>query len=301
MMLKREAKGWKNEGKKGRIIIIREYNAMHEENFLSSWLRKDLIGNEKKVNERAGEEEENKRKREEEKKRDGEKEENGTVKRKCVSFNLAEDLESCGGVSWSDLLDHPDDLSDCESESRAVVSASEHQEKVMPPTPNQSSHPSTEERQWLAEVEVQESFCSARERTVIAKMESNLDTSDELRVEFRELEHFMGPEDSDVNLMYILVKASRRDSSIFEIFSTSGSDHLVASRNRWVKYQEQKSAQQERLQRRARTDFDKGGFCWTEAGERLARRMLRDEKMRKAKICSKSSGKEKMRSLLPVR
>ena len=45
--------------------------------------------------------------------------------------------------------------------------------------------------------------------------------------------------------MYIVTKASRRSSIIF---STSGSDHLVASRNRWVKYQEQKVAQQERLQ-----------------------------------------------------
>ena len=73
----------------------------------------------------------------------------------------------------------------------------------MPPTPQQSSHSSTEERQWQAERGVRESFWSARERTVIVKMESYLDKGDELRVEFRELEHFMGPEDSDVNLMYI--------------------------------------------------------------------------------------------------
>ena len=105
-------------------------------------------------------------------------------------------------------------------------------------------------------------------------MERYLDRSDELRVEFRELEHLVGPEDSEVNLMYILTKASQRGSSIFEIFSTCGSDHLVARRNRWVKYQELKIAQQERLQRRARKDSDKGGLCWTEAGERLARRML---------------------------
>ena len=57
----------------------------------------------------------------------------------------------------------------------------------------------------------------------------------------------MCPEDSEVNLMYILTKASRRDSNIFEIFSTRGTDQLVASRNRWVKYHEQKIAQQERL------------------------------------------------------
>ena len=88
---------------------VREYNAMHEESFLSSWLRKDLIGKERKVNERAGEEEENKRRREEGKKRDAEKEVKGTVKRRCVSSDLAEafyiigqgeDLEGHGGVSW---------------------------------------------------------------------------------------------------------------------------------------------------------------------------------------------------------
>ena len=104
---------------------------MREKNFLSSWLRQDLIRKERKVNERAGEEEENKRKRGG-KEKGGEKEENGTVKRRCVNFNLAgafdifcqgEDLESCGGVSWSEVLDNPDVLSDCESESRAVVSA----------------------------------------------------------------------------------------------------------------------------------------------------------------------------------
>ena len=69
-------------------------------------------------------------------------------------------------------------------------------------------------------MEVQESFWSARERTVIAKMESYMDKSDELRTEVREL-HRMGAEDSEVNLMWILTKASRRSRSIFEIFSTS--------------------------------------------------------------------------------
>ena len=50
--------------------------------------------------------------------------------------------------------------------------------------------------------------------------------------------------------MYIFTKASRRGSSIFEIFSTGGRDHLVTRRNRW---------------------FVPG----TEAGDRLARRMLK--------------------------
>ena len=49
----------------------------------------------------------------------------------------------------------------------------------------------------------------------------------------------------------------------------------MASINRWVKYQEQKITQQERVQRKTRKDGDKGDLCWTEAGERLARRMLK--------------------------
>ena len=75
--------------------VIREYNAMHEENFLSSWLRADLVEKEerrKKVKERVKEEEGKNGKREEERKRHGEKEENETVsaKRRCVGFISAE-------------------------------------------------------------------------------------------------------------------------------------------------------------------------------------------------------------------
>ena len=33
-----------------------------------------------------------------------------------------EDLESCGGASWSDPLVNPDDVSDCEPETRSDVS-----------------------------------------------------------------------------------------------------------------------------------------------------------------------------------
>ena len=61
--------------------------------------------------------------------------------------------------------------------------------------------------------------------TVSAKMESYL-------VKTNELEHTKGPEDSEVNLMYILTKAIRSSSSFFEIVITSGSDHLVARRLR---------------------------------------------------------------------
>ena len=86
------------------------------------------------VNDRIREGERKKGKRQEERKREEEKEENETVsaKRRCVGlvssdafdiFSQGEDLESCGGFSWEDFLEELDDLSDCKSESRAVVSA----------------------------------------------------------------------------------------------------------------------------------------------------------------------------------
>ena len=63
---------------------------------------------------------------------EGEKEENeaGTVKRRCDGFVSVEafemfrqrgDLESCGDLSWADLLDKLEDLSDRESQARVFV------------------------------------------------------------------------------------------------------------------------------------------------------------------------------------
>ena len=125
-------------------------------------------------------------------------------------------------------------------------------------------------------MQAQGSVWSARERTVIAMMENYLDKSDDLRVEVRELEVLMSPEDSEVNMMCILTQASRRGSRIFEIFSTCRrSDHFVASRNRWVNFQKKKVEQQERLQRSAKKDCDQGDPCWTEACEGIARKMLK--------------------------
>ena len=80
------------------------------------------------------EDEESEGVRVEERKREEEKEGNETVKakRRSVSsnsgeafdiFSQGEDLERCGGFSWSDLLDNLDDLSDCELESRTDVPA----------------------------------------------------------------------------------------------------------------------------------------------------------------------------------
>ena len=71
--------------------VIREYTAMHDENFLSSWLREDLVGKEerRKEDKKLREEVEKKEKREEEQKREGEKEENEIVrvKRYIDSFS----------------------------------------------------------------------------------------------------------------------------------------------------------------------------------------------------------------------
>ena len=70
-----------------------------------------------------------------------------------------------------------------------------------------------------------------------AGMKNYLDKSDDMKVEIEELELLMDPEDSEVNLRYVLTHARRRGSRISGIFSTTErSDHLVASRNRWLEY-----------------------------------------------------------------
>ena len=195
--------------------------------------------------------------------------------------------------------------------------------RMMPPTPQRGSHPLTEEMQWQAETEAQGSIWSARERTVITKMENYLDGSDDMKLDVGELELLMGQEDSEVDLRYILAHARRRCSRIFEIFRTREKSDQVASRNRWLEYQGQTVAQQERSQ---------SDQCWTEACEGLAKRMLKcleDSDIpevstgtspvskrtkdqcrahRKGKPGTrrktsyfKSSGKEKVRSSSPVR
>ena len=62
---------------------VREYNAMHEENFLSSWLRED-VERVAKASEKNEEESGEKRKREEEK----EENQTVTVKRRCEGLFL---------------------------------------------------------------------------------------------------------------------------------------------------------------------------------------------------------------------
>ena len=53
----------------------------------------------------------------------------------------------------------------------------------------------------------------------------------------------MDPEDSEVCLRYILTQAKRRGSRIFDVFSTrEKTDHLVASRNRWLEHEEKEGS-----------------------------------------------------------
>ena len=117
-------------------------------------------------------------------------------------------------------------------------------------------------------MEAQGSIWSAPERKVIANMENYLDKSDDVKLELGELEPLMGPEDLEVDLMYILTHARRRRSRIFEIFiSKEKSDHLVASRNRRLQYQGQRVAQQERSQ---------SDLSWTKACEGIAKRWFKN-------------------------
>ena len=51
------------------------------------------------------------------------------------------------------------------------------------------------------------------------------------------------------------------------------SDHLVASRNRWVNDRRKRSSSKRDGKGNAKQDCDQGDRCWTEACERLARRM----------------------------
>ena len=71
---------------------VREYKAMHEENVLSSWLRKDRREKEERTVKMSDENEEE---RGEKRKREGEKEENktGSVKRRCDGFVSVEAFE----------------------------------------------------------------------------------------------------------------------------------------------------------------------------------------------------------------
>ena len=105
--------------------VIRECKALHDQNFLSSWSREDGKQRKKNNGNRQGDQRRDGQKEEERRERDG------SVKRRCVGsvsvealkmFSRGRDLQSCGGLSWWDLLEKPEDLSDIEPETRVDVS-----------------------------------------------------------------------------------------------------------------------------------------------------------------------------------
>ena len=125
-------KGKNNEGKRElpneECDAVREYKAMHEEDFWSNWLREDERSEEERKAKAESKEEEKgeKRKREEEK----EENETATGKRRCDGFvsvaafevlSQGRDLENCGHISWEDLLEEPEDLSGREPVSGELV------------------------------------------------------------------------------------------------------------------------------------------------------------------------------------
>ena len=60
-------------------------------------------------------------------------------------------------------------------EGTPVKASPSTRRRMMPPTPPQNSHSSTDESLWQADLEAQQSVWRTRERTVIAGMENYLD------------------------------------------------------------------------------------------------------------------------------
>ena len=151
--------------------------------------------------------------------------------------------------------------------------------KIMPPTPQQQS--SIEAMQLLMEVEDQESgSCemqrTARDRTVIAKMEQYLNENDN-RIEIEKLESLLGPEGSEVDLRQILrcVRVGKNCGTVFENFSSKGqSELLAASRVRWDELQRLLVTQEEESRRKAQESDYEVHQNWTAAYQTMARRML---------------------------
>ena len=97
---------------------------------------------------------------------------------------------------------------------------------MVPPTPQQISLSSTDESQWQG---------GAGRR----QWEKGVD----FKVEIKAWELLMDPEDSEVCLRYIMAHAKRRESRMSDIFSTKEeTDHLLASRNRWLEHEGRREA-----------------------------------------------------------
>ena len=78
-------------------------------------------------------------------------------------------------------------------------------------------------------------------------MERYLNESDNMKVKIAELELLLGPEDSEVDLRNILMKARRNKGlRIFQIFSSQGpSDFLVVNTLRWRRRKEEQRRREE--------------------------------------------------------
>ena len=117
---------------------------------------------------------------------------------------------------------------------------------------------------------------TARDRTVIARMEQYLDENDNMRVEIEELEFLLGPEDSEVDLRQILRYARRKKGGrIFDIFSSKGqSEFLVASRRRWDERQRVLVTQEEESRRKAQEVDYEVNQNWTAVNHTIAIKIL---------------------------
>ena len=106
--------------------VVREYKAMHEEDFWSSWLRKDERGKEGRTTKTERKEQENcemrKEKRRKKRTKKGLEKEDVRVSVDAFEiFSQGRDLESCGDLFWEYLLDKVEDLSDREPVSGELV------------------------------------------------------------------------------------------------------------------------------------------------------------------------------------
>ena len=82
---------------------------------------------------------------------------------------------------------------------------------------------------------------TAHDRRIIAKMEQYLNESDIVNVEFEELELLLGPEDSEIDVVCIVMNARRRKGRRnFQIFVSQGpSEFLVGRTLRWERRMEE--------------------------------------------------------------
>ena len=94
---------------------------------------------------------------------------------------------------------------------------------------------------------------TARDGTVVARIEQYLNENDNVKVETEESELLLGAEDSGVDLKQILRYARRKKGRrIFDIFSSKGqSEFLVASRVRWDERQRVLATQEEESRRKS--------------------------------------------------